>query len=375
MKRPQPALVVIALALGATPFAGRARSALQPRPLVVIAVGDVLLAGRAEKLILKAGPAAPLAKVSRKLSSDLTIANLECPLATGGKREKKKFTFRASPAAVRALTDGGINAVSLANNHSCDYGKRALLQTMETLSAAGVSYVGAGRNLQSARAPVYLSLGRPRLRVGLLAYSDMLPVNFYATPARPGTNPARVDNIRVARPSRAATAAASGGLAANVSAARARADAVIVCFHWGKERASRPTARQKLLARAAVDAGADLVVGHHPHVLQGIESYRGRFIAYSLGNFLFPSRGRCRESAILVWRRWAQGPGDRGAAASVEIIPVLIEGGLPRLAGEKKGQPILRRLARLSQQLGLKLVIESDHARASLNLTAGAGSW
>jgi poly-gamma-glutamate synthesis protein (capsule biosynthesis protein) len=331
--------------------AGSERASSQSRPLLVVAVGDVLLSGKVGELIARRGPEAPLAAVAGELRrGDVTIGNLECPLASGGRRAEKTYTFLARPASAQALATAGINVVSLANNHSGDYGRRALLETMRVLSEAGVGFVGAGSDLRRARQALHLGLARRKPRVALLAYSNMLPTSFYATAARPGTNPAVEDNIR-----------------ADVTAARARADLVIVSFHWGKERASRPTAGQKRLGRLAIDAGADLVLGHHAHVLQGIERYQGRFIAYSLGNFLFPSRGQCRESVILTW---SFSPGGR---AGLELIPVFIEGGLPRLAKGEKARAIAQRLAALSRELGLKLEIRGDRARARTGLTAGKG--
>ena len=302
----------------------------QERPPVIVITGDILLAGRAERLIEEKGSAAPFAEVSATLrEADLAIGNLECSLSTRGKRADKRYTFRADPKTVAALSEAGFDVMTLANNHSVDYGPQALADTLQTLSEAGIAVAGAGADAELARQPVIVARGEPPVRIAVLAFSNMEPVSFYAGRGRPGTNPAQPDAIRE-----------------SVSKARHQADAVIVLFHWGDEHSTSPTARQRELAYLAADAGADLVVGHHPHVLQGFERRGRALIAYSLGNFLFPSRGACRSTMML---RYSPRRDDR---ATVEIIPCIIEGFRPRLAHPHERAECLARLAALSRPLG-----------------------
>jgi hypothetical protein len=294
--------------------------------------GDILLAGKAEALIAKEGPAAPFAGVTKVLSqADCAIGNLECPLSERGEPVEKDFRFRAHPDAGAALHEAGFDIVTLANNHTGDYGQDALLDTLDACHRHGLQTVGAGRNLASARQPILLHLGDPPLTIAILGVSNMFPKEFYAGPARPGTNPAYL-----------------GSLIEDVRAARAAADVVIVVVHFGVERAPGPEDRHRNVAHAAIDAGADLVIGHHPHVLQGLER-RGRgLIAYSLGNFLFPSTSaRTRESVILTYT-----PDGKGGA-TVKLIPCLIDGFRPRLADPKESRAVLDRLNKLSRPMGV----------------------
>jgi poly-gamma-glutamate synthesis protein (capsule biosynthesis protein) len=297
--------------------------------------GDLLLAGKPGKAIAKYGPAAPFAKVASLLrEADLTVGNLECSLSTRGKPVKDKtFTFRGRPEAIAALRTAGFDLVTLANNHSYDYGAEALRDTLRACRDCGVTPVGAGENIKEARRAVIVRCGHPPLTVAVLAFSNMLPKECYARADRPGTNPAYLSSIKD-----------------DIAAVRSQADIVIALFHWGTERADTPSKRQRLLAHAAAEAGADLVVGHHPHVLQGLEVRGDCIIAYSLGNFLFPSRrASTRQTMILTYRPEARGK------ATVQVIPCMIEGFKPRPATEKERGPMVSRMRQLCARLGTKL--------------------
>ena len=320
-------LVVMLGVWGAAPLAA---DPSRPDGPVLVFTGDILLAGRAGDLIAAEGPEAPFAGVHEMLRrADLAVGNLECALATSGEAADKQFTFRGAPETARALAAAGCDLVTLANNHSVDFGPRALLETMESLRRHDIRSVGAGANMAEARRSVCFSFEPGPVKVAILAFSNMLPTSFYATEERPGTNPARL-----------------GVITQDVAAARGEADIVIVLFHWGTELSPKPSSSQRLLAKAAVDAGADLVVGHHPHVLQGLERRGSALIAYSLGNFLFPSRERTRETVMLCYRP------RRDGSARVQLIPCLIEGFQPRVAPEEERRSILSGVAKLSRQLG-----------------------
>jgi poly-gamma-glutamate capsule biosynthesis protein CapA/YwtB (metallophosphatase superfamily) len=332
-----PFLVAIcALLLGAP---GPASAPEWPPEIMI--TGDILLAGQAEQLIGEQGFGAPFAGVADVLRrADLTIGNLECSLTTGGTPAVKTWTFRAHPDTAGALVDAGYDLVTLANNHSMDYGAEALIETMSALRRCGIHHVGAGEDLASARRHLVVEAGTPPVRVAVLGYSNIRPTDFYASEDRPGTNPARLSTI-----------------ADDVAAARCVADSVIVLFHWGDELSTAPSERQRRFAHAAADAGADLVIGHHPHVLQGFE-LRGRsLIAYSLGNFLFPSRGQTRRSMMVRYVPARDGP------AQVEIIPCIIDGFRPRVASSKERAAILRHLRALSKELGSELPDEEGAVR------------
>lgn len=296
----------------------------------IVLVGDVLLAGQAERLIEQEGAAAPFAGVRDVLrDADLAIGNLECALGTCGQPAEKQYTFRANPGTAAALAEAGFDLVTLANNHTVDYGPEALLETLSALRERGIRSVGAGENIEEARRWVLVERGSPPVRIAVLAFSNMLPEDFYAGPDRPGTNRARPEVV-----------------ASDVAAARGEADVVIVSFHWGPELSSSPSPVQRRLAAAAAEAGADLVVGHHPHVLQGLEARGHALIAYSLGNFLFPSRGDTRRTMIL---RYTPAP---DGTARAQVIPCVIDGFRPRLAAEGERSEILTYMVDLSRLLG-----------------------
>jgi poly-gamma-glutamate synthesis protein (capsule biosynthesis protein) len=199
--------------------------------------------------------------------ADITIANMEGTFTERGQRADKFYTFRTPPRHARGLADAGIDVVSLGNNHTMDFGRDGLVDTLAALDAAGVKHSGANLDDAAARRPVFLESNG--LRLAFLSYNAVLEATF-TTPTSAGVARATVDAIR-----------------ADVTAAKANADIVIVSLHAGTEYTDAPTAEQRTLARAAIDAGAGLFIGHHPHVLQGSERYGNGLIIYSLGNFVF----------------------------------------------------------------------------------------
>lgn len=207
-------------------------------------------------------------------AANFFMTNEEFPLSTRGTpAPDKQFTFRVHPEKVKLMQEMGIDLVTLANNHALDYGRDAMLDTIDTLDHAGIRHVGAGKNLAEARKPDVVELnGRTFAFIGA---TRVYPEADWAA----GTDSAGMFS------------AYDGGaqLAEEVKAAKQQADYVIAYVHWGIEREETPNEVQKSIAYRLVDAGADLVVGAHPHVLQGIEYYQGVPIAYSLGNFVFGS--------------------------------------------------------------------------------------
>ena len=207
-------------------------------------------------------------------AADYFVTNEEFPFSTRGTpAPDKQFTFRVHPEKVKLMQEMGIDLVTLANNHALDYGRDAMLDTIDTLDHAGIRHVGAGKNLTEARKPYIVELnGRTFAFIGA---TRVYPEADWAA----GTDSAGMFS------------AYDGGaqLAEEVKAAKQQADYVIAYVHWGIEREETPNEVQKSIAHRLVDAGADLVVGAHPHVLQGIEYYQGVPIAYSLGNFVFGS--------------------------------------------------------------------------------------
>jgi poly-gamma-glutamate synthesis protein (capsule biosynthesis protein) len=255
-----------------------------PVPVSVAAVGDLLFDSAPKRLIQAEGGKAPFTKTASRLKgADVTVGNLECPLSNRGTPvPNKTFTFQGDPRAVQGLKYAGFDLLSLANNHARDYGGKALSDTFSLLRENGLPYAGAGKDRASAWRPAIIE--RNGVKIAYLAFSEITPTSFAATDSRSGT--AYVfdfDKVRTA-----------------VRAANKQADYVIVSFHWGIERRYQPTSRQVSEGRAVARDGADLVLSHHPHVIQGVEFYRGKLIAYSLGNFVFsPGSDAGRDSMIL----------------------------------------------------------------------------
>lgn len=263
MSRRLRTLLVAALCLVAGP--GRADDTVR-----LVFVGDVMLDDGPGRTIAAGGD--PLAAVDGLLrDADVRIGNLECPIARGGSAlDNKIYTFRADPAVLRVLA-GRFDALSVANNHSGDYGQAAFVETLDHLRGAGIRGFGGGANLAQAHAPLWIE--RKGLRIAVLGYNEFKPRRFEAGADWPGI--AWSEDSHVVADIRAARAAG--------------ADVVIPFMHWGWERETQPSARQHALARRMIDAGADAVVGAHPHVTQGVQLHRGRPIVWSLGNFVFDS--------------------------------------------------------------------------------------
>ena len=267
-----------------------------------MAVGDVLLNRGIARRIKAHGRDWAFAKVSPAIrSADIALCNLECPLSLKGVKVNKPFCFKANPAYAQCLLDSGFDMVSLANNHSLDCGRTGLLETMSYLDKAGIRQVGAGKTLSEANHPVVMDI--KGLKVAFLARNMLFPEGAWFRPDAPGV-----------------ALLESSSIEDEVARAHEQADVVVVILHWGTEYRKQPKSSQKELARKLIDAGADLVIGHHPHVVQPVEKYHGGVIAYSIGNFLFDSTNpMCKDSMILKCRLSKSGVSD------IELIPVRIE--------------------------------------------------
>lgn len=267
--------------------------------------------------VLDEGPGVVFAGVAPVLkAADIAVVNLECAIAASGEPEAKGYTFRAPPVAASALSLAGVDIVSLANNHSLDYGPEALAETLKLLAARGVAAAGAGPDAGAARAAVILE--HNGLRIAFLAAADVPAEGSFsrstweAATGKPGL--AWLDTEL---------------LVADIVAARAHADVVVVMLHFGVEFSDGPGARQREQARTAIDAGATLIIGHHPHVLHEVEEYRGGLIAYSLGNFVFDGFDPPSNTSAILEVEFVP-----GGIRSHRLIPVEVIDGLPVLSEE-----------------------------------------
>jgi len=292
----------------------------------IVLGGDVLLDGSVGWLIENQGCSSIWGDmISILTSADFSMVNLENPLSSRGSMEKdKQFTFRGKPAYVKALESAGIDMVSLANNHVLDYGKTALMDTMKHLDDAGILYAGAGQNEDAASMPVFIDKGAVSMAV--LCSSHVIPfVHWHAGKNKPGV----------------ASAYDPARLISEVASASEKADIVLVYLHWGKEMKSQPVQYQKNIARMLIDAGADLVIGSHPHIIQGLEFYKGKLIAYSLGNLVFTNS--FKETMLLSIRLSKQ------EMLEAHVIPCMIKSSKTMLVkDEQKKQDFIDKLNSLS---------------------------
>lgn len=276
--------------------------AARAEPLRLVFVGDIMLDDGPGRVVAEGrDPLAPFAAILA--DADYRIGNLECPIATTGQAlENKIYSFRAHPRVLSVLK-GRFDALAVANNHSGDYGQTAFLETLNHLDQAGIASFGGGRNLAEAHRPLWIE--KHGLSIAVLAYNEFKPRSFEAGPHWPGI--AWSEDSHVLADIRAARAAG--------------ADLVIPFMHWGWEREPEPSERQRALARLMIDAGADAVVGGHPHVTQGSETYRGKPVIYSLGNFVFD--GFELPAAKIGWL--LRMTVDRGGVTGWDIVEARID--------------------------------------------------
>lgn len=244
-----------------------------PKKATLVFAGDAYFSDYVLANYNQSGISAVLSEPLRNELSgaDITMLNNEFPYSTRGtKAPDKQFTFRIDPSYVSILKESGTDIVTLANNHVLDYGTDALTDTFQTLDDAGIAYAGAGNSLERASRLITKKAGGRTF--GFLAASRVFPVvSWNVENAQPGV-------FSAYDPSR---------LTAAVSDARKKCDFLCVYVHWGIERSTQPEAYQVSMAHALIDAGADAVIGAHPHVLQGVEYYKEKPVFYSLGNFIF----------------------------------------------------------------------------------------
>jgi poly-gamma-glutamate capsule biosynthesis protein CapA/YwtB (metallophosphatase superfamily) len=241
-------------------------------PVTLSLVGDILLDSSVGRLINQKGADFIMSDVMPIMkSSDILMANLENPIGTKGTKEQnKQFTFRAKPDSVNALTSAGLDIVSLANNHILDYGTEAMEETLGILDKNSISHVGAGQDINSASKPFFIK--KNGNTIAFIASTHIIPSTTWAAGVQKPGVATTYDPTRIR---------------AEISKARQKAGIVVVYIHWGEEMRVLPVSYQRNLAKIYIDEGADIVVGSHPHVLEGLEFYKGKLIAYSLGNFVF----------------------------------------------------------------------------------------
>ena len=330
----------------------------------LLVVGDMMLAGAPGQAMQQGrDPFAGFSKLFK--DSDIRIGNLECVVATKGSEEPDKpNTFRAHPRSLKYLRKY-FDAVGLANNHSGDFGPEAFTEMLGLLKKNGIAYYGAGHNLKEAHTPVVFE--RNGMRIAILGYDEFQPRNFEADHDRVGV--AWSEDEQVVR---------------DIQAARKewRADIVIPVMHWGWEEPVA-NARQRQLARLMIDAGADAVIGGHPHQVQDTERYKNKPIFYSLGNFVFDGfslpennlgwalRMELDKSGVRNWQVHTAAISSKGIPSPTKQVlqfdNTMIQSFAPTgklRAGINVGNPILAKLDAVTQKpVGVSVDLATELAK------------
>ncbi|WP_127532516.1 CapA family protein [Paenibacillus kobensis] len=292
-------------------------------------VGDIMLGSTVETTMRSKGLEYPFSGAVDYLAlADLTAGNLENPITTRGTpAQNKQYVFKGAPDLLPPLKDAGFDVVSVANNHTLDQGAEGLLDTIKHLDEAGVPSVGGGNDDTEAYAPVILEANG--IKVAYLGISRVLPVTEWkADKNHPGV-------AEGYDPKRAVAA---------IEKAKEQADLVVVMVHWGVERAENPVDEQTNLGKQMIDAGADLIIGSHPHVLQGFEQYKGKWIAYSLGNFIFnvTATPRTKDTGVL------DAVCTKSGECKLAFHPMVADQSRPAPAEPDKATEIIDYLSRIS---------------------------
>ncbi|MDD5013876.1 MAG: CapA family protein [Atribacterota bacterium] len=293
-------------------------------------------------------------------NKDILLGNLETtlfddmlPIAPG-----RTTALKASQRMVEGIVNANFDIMCISNTHTTDYGPTGLLKTIEVLDRNKILHTGAGKNLDEALKPVIIE--KNNLKIGFLSYEATV-WSFFAgaekgkpgaakiivNPLLPSPHVAKEDIVKMAE---------------NIRKVKSTIDVLVVSLHCGAELTTTLTPHQKSIAHSAVDAGADIIIGHHPHVIQGIELYKGKVICYSLGNFVFDNEiFKNPEDATIIFKA-----NITPTKINVSLIPVLNDKGNLKLLErtESKYKEILRKITELSQELGTKI----DQTKGELNI-------
>jgi poly-gamma-glutamate capsule biosynthesis protein CapA/YwtB (metallophosphatase superfamily) len=298
------------------------------QPITIKFTGDILLDSAVGYDIERYGVDYPFEKVASLLKdADLTVGNLETSVSTRGTPQEKEFTFRSKPNTLKGLVDAGFDAVTIANNHTLDYGRDALLDTIHYLDQYKIGHMGAGKNEEEAFKAYYTTVKDKR--IAIVGLSRVLPYgSWYALKNRPGI----------------ASAYQSEPMYSYVKKAVANSDYTIVFIHWNKERMDYPESYAKTMARAFIELGVDAVIGSHSHSLMGMEVYNGAPIFYSMGNFVFTPNKSPKGSETMI----AQLTFKNGKMEKTSVVPAKIIHEQPTLMNIGYNRYIYTKLSKIS---------------------------
>ncbi|MDO5044147.1 MAG: CapA family protein, partial [Coriobacteriia bacterium] len=340
--------------------------------LTINAVGDMMFARNIGNKVSSEGPTAVFKDVKPVLSAaDLTLANLESPLfmrnevafleqknpnlhlisskdtdkestetsSETSKTEEKKYEpiiLAGNPKAIDGIADSGIDGVTLANNHALDMGQEGLIQTLKLLDNNNILHTGAGLSNEEALKPAIFEING--IRVAYLGTSNIIPAGYLAGPSKPGIAGNRTQEDTVL---------------STIKKLDEEYDLVIVSIHWGTEYSDTPMEKDVAFAHKAIEAGADALINAHPHVLQGVEIFKGKPILYSMGDFIFDIYHSHADESLIAHLEMD----NKANLLELSFTPVRIKGGYPYLSTGEDGKKILERYAKLSKDFDTNIEI------------------
>lgn len=307
------------------------------KELTIAFAGDVMLARLVDIVIKKNGPRYPWGNILDILNNaDFRIVNLENTFTTSTRPELKVFNFKSHPDNVHTLREAHIDLVSLANNHTKDFGDEGLLETIKTLDNAAILHVGAGTTITHARRPVIIT--KNNIKIGILGATDNEPT-WQATKLRPGINYFSIDHM--------------DALLHDIAHLRQQVDIVIISLHWGPNMRQRPTQEYIDAAHQMINAGADIIHGHSAHIFQGIELYNSKLIMYDTGDFVDDYQidpVLRNDQSILVFVTV-----DKKEVKQVKVIPLIISNMQVNQAEGSEASSILKKIQALSVELSTQI--------------------
>ena len=309
--------------------------AAQDESITIMAVGDIMLARGLSPLLEKNGHQYPFKNTGKIFeNADVVIGNLECYISSQSLNAGNVFNFRASTSSVTGLKKAGFNVLTLANNHIFDGGCAGMKDTVKILREHNIAYSGVGSNKEEAIRPAVIKAGNKK--IAIVACTTLMPKGLIAANKTPGVVSADM-------------------LEPQIKKLRVYYDYIVVSCHWGEELTQKPLKDDIRIAHALIDAGAELVVGHHPHVIQGIEIYKGRPVIYSLGNFIFdnPSEST-RESFIMKYTILPR-------SKRLSIIPIERKSGVARVPEGAKALDIANKVKAASHDFNTRMHFSPDY--------------
>ncbi|HPO68206.1 MAG TPA: CapA family protein [Candidatus Pacearchaeota archaeon] len=306
-------------------FSEKKKLPIKKEEVSLIAVGDISYSRGVERIVKKQNDINyPFLKIGDYLkNADLVFGNLETPITEGREINDFEMIFRSNPLTKKALKLNNFSILSLANNHTPNFGEKGLKDTFFYLEKEGIKYVGAGENEKTAYQPVYIE--KKGIKFAFFAYndSDVVPLSYKATENFAGTAFMETEKMIEA-----------------VKEAKQKSDFVIVSMHSGNEYVNKPNSSQVNFAHSAIDAGADLVIGHHPHVVQILEKYKDKYIFYSLGNFIFDQQASETRKGLMIKVYFT-----KDEITKISLLPIIMKNlAQPEIADINEAKKILQRL-------------------------------